>query len=448
MKKTIEDLCLKNKRVLLRADFNVPLCDGVIDNDKRIREEIPTIQYILEQGASVVVCSHLGRPNGVDKKFSLKPVAKRLGELLGKKVKVIMAKDVVGEDANAKAKALKPGQVLVLENLRFEKGEEENKPAFVKKLAKLGDVFVFDAFGTAHRSHASTVGLSAVMPSAVGYLVNKELEIINGTLKNPERPFVGILGGSKVKDKIKVINNLLDKVDVLMIGGGMAYTFIKALGGNVGASIVDEDSIELASELMQKAQKRGVNFILPVDNVCAKEISPVAKVKKSASFEIPEGYMGLDIGKKSIKCFKKAVKKAKTVIWNGTLGVSEYDKFRKGTVELAKFITKSKAKVIVGGGDSAAAMEEFGFADKLYHVSTGGGASLVLFEGNTLPAIEAIEDKVLPEADRPVVKKAVKKTAKAKKESVKEPKAEAKKKAPAKKDASKAKTTKNTKSEK
>ncbi len=391
MKATIKDIDLKNKKVLLRVDFNVPLDDNQnINDDNRIVEELPTIKYILEQDAKLIICSHLGRPKAKEAKYSLKPAAVRLGELLNKEVK--LSSDVVGKDSVAKAKALKSGEILMLENLRFEAGEEANDETFCKKLAALADVYVNDAFGTAHRKHASTYGVAKLLPNAVGFLMGKEINAILGAINNPDRPFVAITGGSKISDKIKVIDSLLDKVDTLIVGGGMAYTFIKALGGNVGKSIVDDTKIELAKELMDKAKLKNVNFLLPIDNGCGTEFSKDAKRKEFESFNIASNYQGLDIGKKSVKVFKRALKSAKTIIWNGTLGVSEWENYEFGTKQVAKAIAKSKATTIIGGGDSAAAIIKFGYKDKVTHISTGGGASMQLLESGTLPGIEVIND--------------------------------------------------------
>ncbi len=392
MKTTIEDLELENKKVLLRVDFNVPLDENLnITDDTRIVEELPTIKYLLGKNVKLIICSHLGRPTQKEEKFSLKPAAKRLSELLGVEVKI--ATDVVGKDAVSKAKALKNGEILMLENLRFEKGEEANDEAFCKKLASLAEVYVNDAFGTAHRKHASTYGVAKLLPNAVGFLMGKEVNTILGALNNPDRPFVAIMGGSKISDKIKVIDNLLDKVDTLIVGGGMAYTFIKALGGNIGKSIVDDTKIEFAKQLFEKAKQKNVNFILPVDNGCGLEFDSNTKRKDFESFNIPQNYQGFDIGKKSVKIFKRALKGAKTIIWNGTLGLSEWKDFEYGTKQIAKFLAKSKATTIIGGGDSAAAIVKFGYKDKVTHISTGGGASMQLLETGSLPGIEVISDK-------------------------------------------------------
>ncbi len=391
MKTTVKDINLKDKKVLLRVDFNVPLDENLqVTDDTRIVEELPTIKYILDQGAKLIICSHLGRPKGKELKFSLKPAATRLSELLNKPVK--LSSDVVGKDSVSKAKALKSGEILMLENLRFEPGEEKNDPAFCKKLASLAEVYVNDAFGTAHRKHASTYGVAKLLPNAVGFLMGKEITTILGALNNPDRPFVAIMGGSKISDKIKIVDSLLDKVDTILIGGGMSYTFVKALGGKIGKSICDDSNIELAKHLMEKAKANNVNFILPVDSGCGLEFKNDEKRKEFETFNIPENYSGYDIGKKSVKLFKRALKGAKTVIWNGTLGVSEFDNFAHGTKQIAKAVAKCKGTTIIGGGDSAAAIVKFGYKDKVTHVSTGGGASLQLIEMGTLPGIEVIND--------------------------------------------------------
>ncbi len=392
MKKLVTDLDVKGKKVLVRVDFNVPLDKGNITSALRIERAMPTINYLLENGAKVILCSHLGRPKGkVDKKYSLKPVANYLKNELGIKVK--FAKDVAGEDSVKKVNSLKPGQVVLLENLRFESGEKKNSDVFAKKLAKLADVYVNDAFGTSHREHASMHGVAKLLPNAIGFLVEKELEIINGNLENPARPFVAILGGAKVADKISVIENLLEKVDSLVIGGGMAYTFIKALGGEIGDSLLDETKLDFAKNVIKTAEEKKVNIYLPVDNIVADKIEAGVKTKVSNSYEIPAGLEGLDIGPKTVKKFKKAIKGAGTVIWNGTMGVCELDEFASGTRKLAKALAKSKTVSIIGGGDTAAAIEKMGFADKMTHISTGGGASLMLLEGKELPAVSIIKNK-------------------------------------------------------
>ena len=391
-KKTIADIDVAGKKVLVRCDFNVPLKDGVIQDDKRIRESLKTLKYLLDKGAKVIACSHLGRPkDGFDMTFSLAPVAKRIGELLN--MDVIMAKDVIGEDAKAKAAALKEGQLMLLENVRFHKEEKKNDPAFAKELASMADIYVNDAFGTAHRAHASTAGVADYLPAVCGYLIQKEISIMGEALANPKRPFVAILGGAKVSDKIGVIKNLLDKVDTLIIGGGMAYTFNKVLGHKIGTSICEEDKLELAAELMKEAKEKGVKFLLPVDNVVGDAFDPDCNFKVVNSDDIPDGYMGLDIGHKTEELFANAIKGAGTVVWNGPMGVSEWPNFASGTRAVATAVAESGAISIIGGGDSAAAVEKLGFADKMTHISTGGGASLEFLEGKELPGIAALNDK-------------------------------------------------------
>ena len=390
-KKTIKDIDVYDKKVLVRVDFNVPVIDGKITDDNRIKEALPTINYLLEKGASVILMSHLGRPEGVDPKYSLKVVADRLRELMPN-TEVIMADDVTGKDAKAKAKNLKIGQILLLENLRFDAREEENDKNFCKELANLAEVYVNDAFGTAHRKHASTYGVAKLLPNAIGFLIEKELNIIVGTINNPKRPFVGILGGAKVKDKIGIIDSLLDNVDTLIIGGGMAYTFLYALGYKIGESLFDETNVEEAKRLMQKAKEKGVNFLLPVDFNETTEIDNVSDAKYTKDQNIDNGYMGVDIGKKTIKLFSKAIKKAKTVIWNGPVGVFEKKEFAVGTYSIAKALTKVKGTTIIGGGDSASAVINMGLAHKMTHISTGGGASLKLFEGKVLPGVDVIDN--------------------------------------------------------
>ncbi len=391
-KMTVEDLDVKGKKVLVRCDFNVKMEDGVITSDKRIVASLPTIQYLLDHDAKVILCSHLGRPKGqFNPEFSMKPVAARLAELLGREVK--MAEDVVGESAQALAADLKEGEVLLLENVRFEPGETKNDEELSKKFASLADLYVNDAFGSAHRAHSSTAGVAAYLPSACGYLIQKEIEFIGGALENPKRPLVAILGGAKVSDKIGVITNLIDKCDTLIVGGGMAYTFMKSLGHQIGTSLLEEDKVELAAEMMQKAKDKGVKFLIPVDNKVGKEYKPDTEAMVVNSDEIPEGYMGLDIGPKTQKLFADAVKDAGTVIWNGPMGVSEWENFAAGTIAVATAIAESGAISIIGGGDSAAAIQKLGFADKMSHISTGGGASLEYLEGKELPGIAALNDK-------------------------------------------------------
>ncbi len=394
-KKTIKDVNVEGKRVFVRCDFNVPLdAEGNITDDNRIRAALPTIKYLLDHGAKVVLASHLGRPkNGPEEKYSLKPVAKRLNELLGGKV--TMANDVIGEDAQAKVAALKNGEAVLLENVRYHKEEEKNDPEFAKKLAAFADIYVNDAFGTAHRAHASTEGISHfVKTSVAGFLIEKELEIMGGALNNPKRPFVAILGGAKVSDKIGVINNLLEKVDKLLIGGAMAYTFIVAKGGKVGKSMLETDKVDLAKELLEKAAAKGVELYLPVDTVIAKEFKADAESKVCPTMEIPDEWEGLDIGPKTAEIFADVIKSAKTVIWNGPMGVFEFPKFAVGTKAVAQALADNpEATTIIGGGDSAAAIEQLGYADKVTHISTGGGASLEYLEGKVLPGIACLNDK-------------------------------------------------------
>ena len=417
-KKTVYDVDVKGKKVLLRCDFNVPQDKktGEITSDKRIVAALPTIRYLLEQGAAVIACSHLGKPvatfegyvkkqvekgkNEADitreewekslRKLTLAPVAKRLGELLG--MDVVFATDTIGEDAKAKAAALQPGQLLLLENLRFAKGETKNDPAFAKALADMAEIFVSDAFGTVHRAHASTAGVAAYLPAYSGLLVDKELSIMGKALDDPKRPFVAVLGGAKVSDKINVINNLLEKADTIIIGGGMAYTFKKAQGFEIGKSLLEADRIDYANDMIANAAAKGVNFLLPVDNLCAAEFSADAE-PVLVEGDIPAELMGMDIGPKTIELFSKAVSGAGTIVWNGPMGVFEFDKFATGTKAMAKALAESGAITIVGGGDSAAAVEKLGFADKITHISTGGGASLEFLEGKELPGVACLLDK-------------------------------------------------------
>ena len=391
-KKTIEDVEVSGKRVLVRCDFNVPLQDGKITNDKRIVAALPTIKYLMEHGARVILCSHLGRPKGeVKPEFSLAPVAQRLSELLGVPVK--MAKDVVGPDAHALADSLKDGEVMLIENVRFEKGETKNDPALSKELASLADLYVNDAFGTAHRAQSSTAGVADYLPAVCGYLIQKEISVMGAALNNPKRPFVAILGGAKVSDKIGVITNLLEKVDTLIIGGGMAYTFFKAMGYSIGTSICEDDKVELAKEIMDKAKAKGVNFLLPVDNKIGDKFAEDCNSKTVPSDQIPDGWMGMDIGEKSVQLFCDALKGAGTVIWNGPMGVFEMPKFAEGTFAVAHAVADSGAISIIGGGDSVAAVTKSGLSDKMTHISTGGGASLEFLEGLELPGIAALNDK-------------------------------------------------------
>ena len=392
-KKTVYDVSLQGKKVLLRCDFNVPQNKetGEITSDKRIVAALPTIRYLLEQGAAVIACSHLGKPKGeVKPKLTLAPVAARLSELLGQRV--IFAADTVGPDAQAKAAALKPGEVLLLENLRFDIREEKNDPDFARALADLAEIFVSDAFGTVHRAHASTAGVAAYLPAYSGLLVDKELSIMGKALDDPKRPFVAVLGGAKVSDKINVINNLLDKADTIIIGGGMAYTFKKAQGYGIGKSLLEEDRLDYAREMIEKAEKKGVKILLPVDNLAAAEFSADAE-SVTVENDIPDDLMGLDIGPKTVALFSEAVRGAGTIVWNGPMGVFEFDKFAGGTKAMARALAESGAITIVGGGDSAAAVEKLGFADKITHISTGGGASLEFLEGKELPGVACLLDK-------------------------------------------------------
>ncbi|MBR5438452.1 MAG: phosphoglycerate kinase [Clostridia bacterium] len=391
-KKSVEDIDVKGKKVLVRCDFNVKMENGVITSDKRIVASLPTINYLLEKGAKLILCSHLGRPKGEFKpEFSLAPVAVRLGELIGKEVK--MAKDVVGESAQALAADLKEGEVLLLENVRFHAEETKNDPEFSKALASLAEIYVNDAFGSAHRAHSSTTGVADYLPAVGGFLIRKELEYIGGALENPKRPLVAILGGAKVSDKIGVITNLLNTVDTLIVGGGMAYTFFAALGHSVGTSICETDKIDMAKEMMETAKAKGVKFLIPIDNRVGLEYDENTENKVVDSDKIPDGWMGLDIGPKTEALFAETVKDAGTVIWNGPMGVSEWKNFASGTIAVATAIAESGSISIVGGGDSAAAVQKLGFADKMSHISTGGGASLEFLEGKDLPGVVALNDK-------------------------------------------------------
>ena len=393
-KKTVKDIDVKGKKVLLRCDFNVPQDKDTlaITDDKRIRAALPTIQYLLDQGAAVIACSHLGKPkNGPEDKFSLAPVAARLSELLGRDV--VMAKDVVGEDAKAKAAALQPGQILLLENTRFEKGETKNDPELAKAMASMAQVYVSDAFGAVHRAHASTAGVAAYLPAVSGFLIEKELEIMGGALADPKRPLVAILGGSKVSSKIGVINHLLDIADTIIIGGGMAYTFAKAQGGSVGTSLLESDWLDYCNDMIAKAKEKGVKLLLPVDTLCAKEFSADAEPELHDTMSIPDGMMGMDIGPKTVEEYTAAVKDAGTVIWNGPMGVFEFAKFAEGTRAIAKALADTSAITIIGGGDSAAAVAQMGFAGKMTHISTGGGASLEFLEGKELPGVACLLDQ-------------------------------------------------------
>ena len=395
-KKSVEQIDVCGKRVLCRCDFNVPTKDGKITSDKRIVAALPTIRYLIDHNAKVILCSHMGKPKGEYKpELSLQIVADRLSELLGKPV--VMAKDVAGEDAQAKAAALKDGEVMLLENTRFEKGETKNDPELSKKLASLADVFVNDAFGTAHRAHASTAGVADYLPAVCGFLVEKEVSIMGKALADPERPFVAILGGAKVSDKLNVINNLLEKVDTLIIGGGMAFTFLAAKGYSVGKSLLDNEKIDYCKDMMKKAEEKGVKLLLPIDTVVAADfpnpIDAEIAVKTVSSNEIPDDMEGLDIGEKTRALFAEAAKSAKTVVWNGPMGVFENPTLAKGTIAVAQALADSDAVTIVGGGDSAAACEQLGFANKITHISTGGGASLEFLEGLELPGIACLQDK-------------------------------------------------------
>ena len=428
-KKTVEDLDVAGKRVLVRCDFNVPMKDGKITSDKRIIGALPTIQYLLEHGAKVILCSHMGKPHAIftegfglnkkekaavaalpeaeqaaakadyiakalandPKKFTLKPVADRLNELLDGKV--TFAADIIGDDAHAKIAALKDGEAVLIENVRFDARETKNDPTFAKALADLAELYVNDAFGTAHRAHASTAGVADYLPAACGYLIQKEITVMGKALEDPKRPFVAILGGAKVSDKIGVINNLLDKVDTLIIGGGMAYTFLKAQGNNVGTSLCELDKVEEAKAMMAKAKEKGVNFILPVDNIISRDYDESAPFMRIYSDAIPDGWMGMDIGPTTQELFAKSLVGAGTVVWNGPMGVFEWKNFAGGTIAVAKAVADSGSISIIGGGDSAAAVENLGFADKMTHISTGGGASLEFLEGKVLPGIACLNDK-------------------------------------------------------
>lgn len=392
-KKSVEDIDVAGKRVLVRCDFNVPFDgEGNISDPKRIDEALKTIRYLIDHHAKVILCSHLGRPKGeFNPKYSLAPVAEYLSKVLGQPVQ--MAKDVIGDSAKAICASLKEGEVALLENVRFHKEEEKNDPEFSKALASLAEIYVNDAFGTAHRAHASTAGVAAYLPAVCGYLIQKEITVMGNALANPKRPFIAILGGAKVSDKIGVISNLLDKVDTLIIGGGMAYTFMKALGYSIGTSICEDDKLDLAQEMMAKAKEKNVKFLIPLDNVVADKYDENANHHVADSDQIPDGWMGLDIGPKTQELFASALKGAGTVVWNGPMGVSEWKNFAAGTVAVAKAVAESGAVSIIGGGDSAAAVEQLGFADKMTHISTGGGASLEFLEGLELPGIACLNDK-------------------------------------------------------
>lgn len=393
-KKSVLDAAVSGKKVLLRCDFNVPQNKetGEITSDKRIKAALPTIKYLLDNGAAVIACSHLGKPKGEWKpKLSLAPVAEHLSKLLDRPV--IFANDIIGEDAKAKAAALKPGEIMLLQNLRYDIREEKNDPEFAKELASLADIYVSDAFGTVHRAHASTAGVAAYLPAYAGLLVLKELSVMGKALEEPTRPFVAVLGGAKVSDKIGVINNLLSKADTIIIGGGMAYTFIKAMGYEIGKSLLEEDKLDYARSMIEKAKEKNVKLLLPVDTAVGSEFAPDCEHKVVKVSEIPADWMGMDIGPETIKLFSDAVKNAATVVWNGPMGVFEFNAFAQGTEAMAKALAESGAVTIVGGGDSAAAVEKLGYADKMTHISTGGGASLEFLEGLELPGVACLMNK-------------------------------------------------------
>ncbi|MDR2903913.1 MAG: phosphoglycerate kinase [Clostridiales bacterium] len=393
-KKSVEDLQVKGKRVLVRCDFNVPLKDGQITDENRITAALPTIKKLIADGGRVILCSHLGKPKGPDASASLAPVAKRLSEKLGQTVVFAADDEVVGENAKKAVAEMKDGDVILLQNTRFRKEESKNEEAFSKDLAGIADVYVNDAFGSSHRAHCSTVGVTEfVKESAVGYLMEKEIEFLGNAVNNPVRPFVAILGGAKVSDKINVINNLLDKVDTLIVGGGMAYTFMKAKGCEVGTSLLEADKVDYAKEMMAKAKEKGVNFLIPVDTVIVKEFKNDTEFKTVESSGIPADWMGVDIGEKTRELFADAIKSAKTVVWNGPMGVFEFENFAKGTIAVAKALAEIDGTTIIGGGDSAAAVNILGFGDKMTHISTGGGASLEFLEGKDLPGVMAVQDK-------------------------------------------------------
>ena len=393
-KKTIEDVSVKGKKVLVRCDFNVPIQEGKITDENRIIGAMPTIEYLVKNGARVILCSHLGKPKEFDAKFSLKPVADRLSEILGQTVVFHSEEEVVGEKSRAEAASLEDGQVMLLENTRFRKEETKNGEAFSKDLASIADLYVNDAFGTAHRAHSSTVGVTEFVEESVcGYLIQKELKFLGEAVDSPERPFCAILGGAKVSDKIKVIENLLTKVDTLVIGGGMAYTFLKAQGFEVGKSLIEEDKVEYAKKMIEDAKAKGVEFLLPVDHIVAAEFNKDSAPVVTSDENISADFMGLDIGPKTAENYASVVAKAKTVIWNGPMGVFEFENFAKGTIAVAKALADSDATTVIGGGDSAAAVNILGFGDKMTHISTGGGASLEFLEGLVLPGIDALNEK-------------------------------------------------------
>jgi phosphoglycerate kinase len=393
-KKTIEDIEVRGKKVLARCDFNVPLKDGVITDENRLTGALPTITYLIENGAKVILTSHLGKAKGPDKKYTLQPVATRLSEMLGKEVVFAADDSVVGENARAAVAAMKDGDVVLLENTRFRPEEEKNVDAFSQELASLADVFVNDAFGSAHRAHCSTEGVTKFIDTAVaGYLIQKELKFLGEAVDNPERPFVAILGGAKVSDKINVINSLLDKVDTLIIGGGMAYTFLKGQGYTIGTSLLEADRVDYSKDMLKKAEEKGVKLLLPVDNIVADKFSADAAPVVTEDQNIPDGFMGLDIGPKTAELYADAIKDAKTVVWNGPMGVFEFENFAGGTIAVAKAMADADAVTVIGGGDSAAAVNILGFGDQMTHISTGGGASLEFLEGKELPGIAALNDK-------------------------------------------------------
>ena len=394
MKKTVRDIDVKGRKVIERCDFNVPMADGKITDDTRITSSLPTINYLLDQGAAVILMSHMGRPKGkADMNYTLKPVADRLSALLGRQVMFISSPDVVDNRVKAAAAALKPGQVMLLENVRFRKEETDNDPGFAKELASMADIYVNDAFGTAHRAHASTAGIASYLPSVSGFLIEKEIRFLGDAVNDPARPFVAIMGGAKVSDKIPVIENLLTKVDTIMIGGGMAYTFFKAMGLEIGTSILDEESIGLAGDLLEKAEKSGVKMLLPADVVCAGECSNDAPARICSREDIPADMMGMDIGPETVRIYSAEIEKASTVVWNGPMGVFEMENFARGTRSIAEALSRCSGVTIIGGGDSAAAVEHFGLAGKMTHISTGGGASLEFLEGKELPGVAVLEDK-------------------------------------------------------
>lgn len=394
MKKTVRDIDVKGRKVIERCDFNVPMADGKITDDTRITSSLPTINYLLDQGAAVILMSHMGRPKGkADMNYTLKPVADRLSALLGRQVMFISSPDVVDDRVKAAAAALKPGQVMLLENVRFRKEETDNDPGFAKELASMADIYVNDAFGTAHRAHASTAGIASYLPSVSGFLIEKEIRFLGDAVNDPARPFVAIMGGAKVSDKIPVIENLLTKVDTIMIGGGMAYTFFKAMGLEIGTSILDEEGIGLAGDLLEKAEKSGVKMLLPADVVCAGEFSNDAPARICSREDIPADMMGMDIGPETVRIYSAEIEKASTVVWNGPMGVFEMENFARGTRSIAEALSRCSGVTIIGGGDSAAAVEQFGLAGKMTHISTGGGASLEFLEGKELPGVAVLEDK-------------------------------------------------------